>query len=145
MKKLFLMMAVCWLAAQANAAEWLTDLSKAQAQAKAEHKLVFMDFTGSDWCPPCIELHKKVLTSREFEDYAQKNLVLVVVDFPEKIDQPKDLAKANDAMKEKFKIEGFPTLLVLDENGKELDRQLGFFKPAKELIAHLDSIKPKSP
>jgi thioredoxin-related protein len=136
---------VCWLAAQAGAAEWLTDLAKAEAQAKAEHKLVFMDFTGSDWCPPCMELHKKVLTTREFEDYAKTNLVLVVVDFPEKKTLPKALAKSNDALKDKFKIEGFPTLIVLDGDGKELDRQLGYFsKTLGEFLAHLDSVKSKA-
>src|SRR5580692_11675902 len=145
MKKLLLLAAICSLAIHATAAEWLTDLAKAQAQAKAEHKLVFMDFTGSDWCPPCMELHKKVLTAPEFESYAKTNLVLVVVDFPEKTELPKELAKANDDLKDKFKVEGFPTLLVLDGDGKELDRQLGYaFKSPKEFLAHLDSVKPKN-
>ena len=31
------------------AAEWLTDLAKAKTQAKAENKLVLVNFTGSDW------------------------------------------------------------------------------------------------
>src|SRR6266581_5754679 len=62
--------------------EWLIDLAKAQAQAKTEKKMVFMDFTGSDWCPPCKALHKNVLTSKEFEAFAKDNLVLVLVDFP---------------------------------------------------------------
>ena len=38
---------------------WLTDLPKAEAQAKQEHKMVFLDFTGSDWCPACIEFHER--------------------------------------------------------------------------------------
>src|SRR5947209_4624292 len=62
--------------------DWLTDLPKALGKAKAEKKLVLMDFTGSDWCPPCKALHKNVLSSKEFEGYAQTNLVLVLVDFP---------------------------------------------------------------
>ena len=81
MKKFFLIAAaLTWLVASASAAEWLTDLPKAQAQAKADHKVVFMDFTGSDWCPPCKALHKNILSTPEFEAYAKTNLVLVLVD-----------------------------------------------------------------
>ena len=42
----------------AGEGEWLTDLAKAQEKAKSEKKMVFVDFTGSDWCPPCQALHK---------------------------------------------------------------------------------------
>ena len=58
--------------AMAAEATWLTDLAKAQAKAKEEKKLVLMDFTGSDWCPPCQALHKNVLTSKEFVDFAER-------------------------------------------------------------------------
>ena len=83
MKKLIDCLAGCagWRC-NCSAAEWLTDLPKALDKAKAENKMVLMDFTGSDWCPPCKALHKTVLTSPEFEAYAQTNLVLVEVDFP---------------------------------------------------------------
>jgi protein disulfide-isomerase len=66
-------------AAEAN---WLTDYDQALAQAKQENKKVLIDFTGSTWCPPCIQMHKEVLTQKEFIDYAGKNLVLLLVDLP---------------------------------------------------------------
>jgi thioredoxin-related protein len=137
MKRMAIVLLVCW-AAQIQAAEWLTDLPKALAKAKAEKKLVLMDFTGSDWCPPCKELHKTVLTSKTFEDYADKNLVLVVVDFPNKSDQSKELQKSNEALKEEFKIEGFPTVILLDADRKQLKSMLGYSgeKP-DEFIAKL--------
>ena len=80
---------------QVNASEatWLTDLPKAQAQAKAEKKIVLMDFTGSDWCPPCKALHKNVFSTQEFQEYAAKNLVLVEVDFPRAKQQTEELRK----------------------------------------------------
>ena len=61
---------------------WGSDLAAAQARAKTSGKLVFIDFTGSDWCPPCMALHDNVLTQTEFLDYADKNLELVEIDFP---------------------------------------------------------------
>src|SRR4249920_3517696 len=88
--------------------EWVTDLAKAQTQAKQEKKLVLMDFTGSDWCPPCKALHKEILTSQEFNDFAKDNLVLVVVDFPNANKPSASQQAANDALAKKYQIQGFP-------------------------------------
>jgi len=129
---------------QVNAAEstWLTDLPKAQAQAKAENKIVLMDFTGSDWCGWCIKFKKEVLDTPEFQDYAAKNVVLVEVDFPNKKPQSADLKKANDALKTKYQIQGYPTLVVLDKDGKEIGRQVGYSKGGpKAFIAKLEAYK----
>src|SRR5229473_4083436 len=114
MKKIAFCLLACWATFQIKAAEdqWMTDLPKAQARAKTEKKLVLMDFTGSDWCPPCKALKKNVLSSREFLDYAKKNLVLVDVDFPRHTAQPAELKKANEALSQKFGIEAFPTVIV---------------------------------
>ncbi|MDB6108963.1 MAG: trxA [Pedosphaera sp.] len=147
MKTLTMIGLVCWVALQATAAEsdWLTDLPKAQAQAKAEKKLVLMDFTGSDWCPPCKALHKNVLTSPEFEAYAKTNLVLVVVDFPRSKEQSEELKKSNEALKDKFNIEGFPTVILLDGNGKQLSKETGYGGASpKEFIAGLEKAKKKA-
>ncbi|MDB6063934.1 MAG: trxA [Pedosphaera sp.] len=126
MKKLMAVLLMAGLAVQVNAAEWLTDLPKALEKAKTEKKLVMMEFTGSDWCPPCKALHKNVMTSPEFEAYASTNLVLVELDFPHKKEQSAELKKSNAALAEKYKIEGYPTVIVLDENGKELSKDVGY-------------------
>ena len=131
---------------QVNAAEstWLTDLPKAQAQAKAENKIVLLDFTGSDWCHWCIKFRKEVLDTPEFQAYAAKNVVLVELDYPNKKVQSADLKKANATLKTQYDIHGFPTLLVLNQNGKEIGRQVGFSQggPAA-FIAKLEGYKKK--
>jgi protein disulfide-isomerase len=148
MKKIVFCLLACWTAFQIKAAEdqWMTDLPKAQARAKAEKKLLLMDFTGSDWCPPCMALKKNVLSSPEFEKFAKDNLVLVEVDFPNSKPQTGELKKANQALSDKFKVEGFPTLIVLDSNGKELSRNLGIdgIDKPKGLISKLEKLKNKS-
>src|SRR3569832_1471027 len=128
MKKLTLGLLACWVMWQAGAEEgaWTTDLSKAQTKAKAEKKLVLMDFNGSDWCPPCKALRKTVLNSAEFNRFAKDNLVLVDVDFPQHKQQTEELKKANKALSEKFHIEGFPTIIVLNADGKELKKVVGY-------------------
>ena len=68
MKKLTITLLAAGAMFTASAAElkWLTDAAKAQAQAKAENKLVLLDFTGSDWCPPCIKMRKEVFSKKEY-------------------------------------------------------------------------------
>jgi len=144
MKKILIAMLAATIYWQVNAAEstWLTDLPKAQAQAKSENKIVLMDFTGSDWCGWCIKFKKEALDTAEFQAYAAKNVVLVELDYPHKKIQADDLKKANAALKDQYKINGYPTLVVLDKDGKEIGRQVGYSKggPAA-FIAKLEGFK----
>lgn len=144
MKKIAITLLACFTVLLANAAEatWMTDLAKAQAKAKAENKLVLIDFTGSDWCPPCKALHAKVLTSKEFTDFAKDNLVLVEADFPRRKAQSEELKAANAALSKQFKITGYPTVVVLDGAGKELDREVGYDgRDAAAYVAKLAKLK----
>ena len=146
MKKLLLILSALICAGQLFAADatWMTDLSKAQAKAKEEKKLVFVEFTGSDWCPPCKKLKAEILSSADFAKYAQENLVLVELDFPRAKEQSQDLKDANKALSQKFGIQGFPTVIVFDGEGKELNRQVGFGGGSpKDYIAKLDGLKKK--
>src|SRR5215471_2869726 len=147
MKKIVCSLITAWALFQVSAAEgdWLTDLSKAQAQAKAEKKMVLMDFNGSDWCPPCKALRKNILSSPEFVEFAKKNLVLVDVDFPRHKEQTEELKKANEALSKKYSIEGYPTVIVLSSEGKELKKQVGYDgQTSKDFIAELEKLKSQS-
>ena len=108
-----------------GASTWLTDFSKAQSQARSEKKALLLNFTGSDWCGWCIRLQREVFTKPEFDGYARKNLVLVEVDFPKGKAQSDAQLRANRALAQRFSVEGYPTLVVLDSAGKELGR-LGY-------------------
>jgi protein disulfide-isomerase len=124
--------------------DWPTSLPQALAKAKSDNKLVLVNFTGSDSCPGCIHLSKKVLLTKEFEDYADKNLELVVVDFPEGKKQPEELKNANVALAKEFGVVGYPTILLLDADGKVLNKDEGYAgaKPA-EFIAGLEKARKK--
>jgi len=106
-------------------ATWLTDLSKAQAEAKAQHRLLLLDFTGSDWCIWCKKLDAEVFKQPEFESYAKEHLVLLTVDFPRKTAVAPEVKKQNEELAEKFGIEGFPTIVVLNGDGKQVG-ELGY-------------------
>jgi protein disulfide-isomerase len=95
-------------------------------EAKASNKLVFADFTGSDWCGYCMKLKTEVLDGDEFKKLAKDKLVLLEVDFPNAKPQSDDVKKQNKQLAEKFKIEGFPTVIIMDAGGKELGRIVGY-------------------
>ncbi len=146
MKKSIIGLVTCCALLTAGAAElnWLTDLPKAQAKAKQDNKMVLLDFTGSDWCGWCIKFNKEVLSTPEFAEYAAKNLVLVEVDFPRKKAQSPELKKANQALSGKYRVDGYPTFVVLDKDGNEVGRQEGYAKGGpKAFIAKLESFKTK--
>lgn len=100
-------------------------LKAALAEAKKDNKLVLLDFTGSDWCGWCMKLEES-LGKPEFIEYASKNLVTLVVDFPMHRELPADLKNANRALKSKFGVSGFPTLVALSPDGKVVWKQTGF-------------------
>jgi len=145
MKKLALCLLACWTVWQVSAAEegnWFTDLPKAQAKAKEEKKMVLMDFNGSDWCPPCKALRKNVLNNQTFLDFAKNNLVLVDVDFPNYKQQTEELKRANKALASRYKVNGYPTVVVLSSDGKELKKMDGYEgQNAKDFVAELQKLK----
>ena len=110
------------------AADWQTDYAKALQTAKAQNKRVLLDFTGSDWCPPCIALRKRVFSSAEFRAYAQKNLILVELDYPQRKPQPAQLKNQNEKLSHDYGIEekGFPSIVLLDPSGKVLREFSGY-------------------
>ena len=107
-------------------ASWGTNLEAALTKAKEGEKLVFVDFTGSDWCPPCMALHDKVLIQEAFLNYAEENLELVVMDFPQRKQQSAEQKAYNQSLAKKHKVNGYPTVIVLDGDGKEVHRAVGF-------------------
>jgi thiol:disulfide interchange protein len=146
MKKLFIGLFACCVLLQVRAEDvvWLTDLPKALDQAKAEHKLVLADFTGSDWCVWCKKLDKETLSTQEFADYAKKNLVLLQLDYPDKKPQPDDLKAANKALAKKYNIQGYPTLMAFKPDGSVAWQNIGYLEGGpKALITQLDAVKQK--
>lgn len=99
---------------------WLTDYEQAQKQAKSSKKLLLLDFTGSDWCGWCIRLRREVFSKPEFQEYASKNLVLMEVDFPRAKEQPQDVRMQNQNLAMRYEVQGFPTIIVLNAEGKQL-------------------------
>jgi len=129
----------CQPAVEYAEADWGSDLAAALESAAAGKQRVLLDFTGSDWCPPCQALHRNVLATKPFADYAKDNLVLVLVDFPRSKPLPEDRKQANEALALRFKVEGFPVLVLLNPAGVELARMDGYGgESAAQVVAWLE-------
>jgi len=116
---------------------WETNVEEAIALAKKEKKSVMLEFTGSDWCPPCIMMSKKVFSKEEFLKQASEKFVLVHLDFP---NGDPELKKKNEPYAEKYEIEGFPTVVLLDSEGKEFTRFFASQYPDIDLfLSHLET------
>jgi thioredoxin-related protein len=119
---------------------WLTSYEQAEQKARADNKLLLLDFTGSDWCGWCIKIDKEIFSKPAFKEYATKNLVLLEIDFPMRRQIPNELKTQNNKLAEKFEIQAFPTIIVLNGSGKKVG-ELGYVEggPAA-FIAELEKI-----
>lgn len=108
--------------AHAGGEGWMSDFEAAKKKAAAEGKDLLIDFTGSDWCPPCKDLNKRILSQKGFQESASKNYILVELDYPrteEGIAKISDETKAqNEKLQRIYQIQGFPTILLTDSEGR---------------------------
>ena len=117
---------------------WLTDFKQAQEEAAKGKRLLLVDFTGSDWCGWCIKLDREVFSKPQFKEYADKNLVLLEVDFPRGKEQSATERRQNFELMERFGVQGYPTIIVLDGDGKKvgvLSYDAGIPDDAREMRA----------
>jgi protein disulfide-isomerase len=108
-------------------AVWLTSMGEAMAIARRERKVILVNFTGSDWCGWCIRLHKEVFSQKPFLDYAARHLVLLTVDFPRSKWQTPEQKRENEDLARRYGIRGYPTILLLDPDGRVIG-QTGYRK-----------------
>lgn len=100
---------------------WLNDIEQAKKISHDSHKYILVNFSGSDWCGPCIKLEKQIFEDPQFQKFAEENLVLLNADFPRLKKNQLDKAQMslNEKLAEQYNKSGiFPLTLLLDENGR---------------------------
>lgn len=129
-------------AEQAKAGDpvWLESWDKALETAEKERKPILAAFTGSDWCPACQKLKSDVLETKDWKDWAGRSVVLLLVDFPRERVQAQELKDQNKRIEEKLKVDGYPTLLLLDSKGTKLG-ELAFDAVMNGPAAAIDEAK----
>jgi thioredoxin-related protein len=117
--KLLLLLPVFFI----SSSNWYHNLNDAETIARREHKFILLNFSGSDWCGPCIRMHSEFFESAVFKEMADTELVMVNADFPrnKKNQLPAEQQKLNDEMADKYNSHGkFPLTLLLNADGKVL-------------------------
>ena len=124
---------------------WEDNYEKGLLQAKTEKKIALVDFTGSDWCSWCMKLDKEVFSQAKFKEYAKQNLVLIEIDFPRLKPLSRPRQKKHDELAKQYEITGYPSVIVLDAEGKKLGR-LGYMPGGPEaFIAAIEKLKGPAP
>ena len=130
-RSLFLFVALAFL----SPPQWHSDMAEAREIARKQHRHILLNFSGSDWCGPCILLRKEIFDDPVFSAMADTSLVLVNADFPrmKKNQLPKDQQRANDLLADEYNLQGkFPLTVLLTADGKVLKQWEGHpgIKPA---------------
>ena len=133
-----LIAAMATMIAPAFAAEWISDFDAAKAKAAQENKAILADFTGSDWCGWCIRLRQSVLDTPAFEAYAKDKFVLAEIDVPQAPKLSPEQMQKNRLLCEQYNIQGFPTILVMDAEGRVMGGFSGGKTSLQDVQAPLD-------
>ncbi|MBQ8498574.1 disulfide reductase DsbH [Chlamydia sp.] len=113
---------------------WLP-YQEALHKASKEGKFVALFFTGSDWCIWCMRMQEQILRTDAFSTFANQHLYMVEIDFPHNNEQTPEQKALNQQLKTQYQVEGFPTLVLLDPQGKEISK-LGFEHGGGENYVH---------
>lgn len=122
----------------------LSDLDAAKALAAKEGRQIVVEFSGRTWCGPCQALVREVLSTPEFEQFAA-NRVVVHLDYPRKSERTPEKVAANPelakllALRDAYQLEGFPTVVLLDASGREVNRMVGY-EPGMGPAAYLKQL-----
>lgn len=121
MKTIFTAIILALFSAFANAQSRFVQAKKTAAE---KNQLIVLNFSGSDWCVPCIKLHKNIIETDAFKQLSTDQVIQYInADFPRsKKNQPSaDVKKENAALADQYNPKGlFPYTLLLNADGKIL-------------------------
>ena len=104
---------------------WLTDYDAALAAAESSGRPVLALFTGSDWCPHCKTLEHNVFGSEIFRNWAEKNVVLLMIDLPQ-AGITQDVRNERSQVCINYGVRTFPSVLLLGPDGRKITAQTGY-------------------
>jgi protein disulfide-isomerase len=110
------------LATSVSELTWATDYQAVLKVAQESKRPILAQFSGSDWCPNCVRLQNEVFDTDEFKTWAAEKVILLELDFPRAPTQSPELKKQNRELLQKFSIQRYPTMVMIDQDGKELGR-----------------------
>ena len=121
-----------------------TDYARALSVSKSTGRPMLLHFTGSDWCPYCQKMDAEVFSTADFNRYVSANYILVTLDFPHQTPMSDDLKQQNASLAQKYRVSGFPTLVVVNSEEKELGRTSGY-NPGSGPATVIDQLRSFGP
>ena len=158
----FLLVFISTEVAEAGGSGWTTSVKEAVIASKKTGRPIVADFTGSDWCGWCVRLNREVFDQGDFKKWAQRNVILLELDYPKRKEQSASLKRQNQLMRQRYRVSGYPTILILGADGKLLqktgykaggpkvwvgnikevvDQYKAKYKPAKEVLPSKEDVK----
>ena len=111
---------------------WTVDFAAAKKVAAESNKDIFMEFTGSDWCPPCIAMNAEILSTDAFKNEAPSTFVLLKLDNPKKPEnvakQPAEEKAQYQKLAAEYGVRGVPTVFLADATGKPYAKNVGYMR-----------------
>ena len=99
----------------AGGSGWQTDFEKARKKALKSDRPMLVEFTEGDASK---SINKKIFYTGKFKSWSKKNVILVEINFSKRVS--KKLAATYADLKKKYKVEGFPTVLLIDGEGNSI-------------------------
>jgi len=121
---------------------WMQDFEAAKLKASEMNKDLLLDFTGSDWCPPCKDLSSRILSQDSFKTEASKNYILVELDFPnDKSKITPAISAQNQELLKLYEVKGYPTILLIDAQGRPYGQTGHRPGTPEDYLAHLAELQ----
>ncbi|BCM93640.1 thioredoxin 1 [Abditibacteriota bacterium] len=120
------------VAAKSSGVVWRTNFDAALKEAKQSGKPVFIDFY-TDWCGACKYLDQTTYHDAKFVR-ASRNWVMVKVNA--------EKGARNTQIASKYKVNAYPTLLMLDMRGQKLNQVAGAY-PTDMMISEMQKATKK--
>ncbi len=111
-----------------------TDFPKAAELSKKTNRPLLLAFLGTDWSLASLKLDREVFDQAAFADDSKYNFLLCKIHFYQTQERVPDLLLQNQRLAEKYHIEQFPTVVVLNSSGAELGR-IGYIPGGVEKFA----------
>jgi thioredoxin-like negative regulator of GroEL len=109
---------ICATQASATQIPWQPNWNSAVTQGQRSHRLILVDFY-TDWCGWCKKMDADVYpnpaVARAMTQYVPLRL---------------NAEQNGAALARRYKVHGYPTIMVLDDSGNVVDRFAGYMKPA---------------
>ena len=104
---------------------WFADINEAKEYATEKEVSILVVFAGSDWCKPCIQFKKEILSNETFNAFAKENMAILYLDFPmrKKNKLSAEQTQHNEQLAEKYNQKGaFPEIVLLNTDEKILGK-----------------------